>query len=67
MEEPTPEPRTPHSTPSQWLKHRLLEKSTWSGLSLAAICVMVLMGLPIVRTLAWFGLLYGLYTAFTSD
>jgi hypothetical protein len=67
MEEPTSEQRPPYSTPGQWLKRRLLEKSTWSGFSLVAICVMVLLGLPIVRTLAWFGLLYGLYTMFTSD
>ncbi|HYE37260.1 hypothetical protein [Methylocaldum sp.] len=55
------------SAPSYWLRHRLTEKSTWSGMSLVVICALVLLGLPIVKTLAWFGLLYGLYSMFSKD
>ncbi|HYE37401.1 hypothetical protein [Methylocaldum sp.] len=55
------------SIPVQWLGHRLMEKSTWSGVSLVVICVLVLLGLPIVKTVAWIGLLYGLYSIFSSD
>jgi len=55
------------SDSSHWLLHRLTEKSTWSGLSLVVICSLVLLGLPIVKTLAWVGLLYGLYSMFSAD
>lgn len=50
----------------QWLWRRLTEKSTWSGLSLVVICIVVLLGLPIVKVLAWLGLVYGLYSVLTE-
>lgn len=53
--------------PSHWLLNRLTEKSTWSGFSLVVICSLILLGLPIVKTLAWLGLLYGLYSMFSAD
>ncbi|MBP1153045.1 MULTISPECIES: hypothetical protein [Methylocaldum] len=59
--------RRSESAPSHWLVNRLTEKSTWSGLSLVVICSLVLLGLPIVRTLAWVGLAYGLYSMFSAD
>jgi|GEM_PF-1661792 len=59
--------RMDESGSSHWLLNRLTEKSTWSGLSLVVICSLVLLGLPIVKTLAWVGLLYGLYSMFSAD
>lgn len=50
----------------QWLWLRLTEKSTWSGLSLIIMCVVVLLGLPIVKVLAWLGLAYGIYSMITA-
>lgn len=49
-------------TTTQWLSHRLMEKSTWSGASLVVICLLVLFGLPIVKIVAWLGLIYGIYS-----
>ncbi|SMF97420.1 hypothetical protein SAMN02949497_0449 [Methylomagnum ishizawai] len=60
--------QNPHdfATAFPWLWNRLREKSTWSGLSLVVICLLVLFGLPIVKMLAWLGLAYGVYTISTA-
>ncbi len=57
----------PAPSASHWVWNRLTEKSTWSGISLIVICSLVLLGLPIVKALAWLGLLYGIYSTFSAD
>lgn len=60
-------PNQSHRPPaSSWLLGRLMEKSTWSGVGLVAVCALVLMGLPIVKLVAWIGLIYGLYSIFSA-
>lgn len=49
-----------------WIADRLADRSTWSGMSLIVISSLVIVGAPIIKTLAWFGLAYGLYTVATQ-
>ncbi|MGZ8218297.1 hypothetical protein [Methylomagnum sp.] len=61
-------PNKPHRQPaSSWLLGRLTEKSTWSGAGLVVVCALILMGMPIIKLVAWIGLIYGLYAMFSAE
>jgi hypothetical protein len=49
-----------------WVAHRLADRNTWSGLSLVVLSALVIIGAPIIKTLAWVGLAYGIYTMATQ-
>lgn len=61
-------PKQSHHKPSSsWLLDRFTEKSTWSGAGLAVVCALILMGMPIIKLVAWIGLIYGLYSVFSAE
>lgn len=52
---------------SSWWLDRFAEKSTWSGAGLVVVCALVLMGMPIIKLVAWIGLIYGLYSVVSAE
>ena len=46
----------------QWIIDRLGERTTWDGAVIIAICGLVLVALPIIKWVAWLGIIYGLWT-----
>lgn len=50
-----------HST-IDWLQARLRERTSWDGVTIIVISLMVLLASPLVRYAAWGGLLYGIWT-----
>ncbi len=46
----------------QWIISRLGERTTWDGAVIIAICGLVLVALPIIKWVAWLGIIYGLWT-----
>jgi hypothetical protein len=65
MDETTTKPR--NNPPSHWLLSRLTEKSTWSGVGLVILCTLILLGIPILKLVAWIGLIYGIYSIFSAE
>ena len=44
----------------EWLKGRVKEKSTWSGASLIALGLLIVLGGPFVNILAWAAIVWGI-------
>ena len=45
-----------------WIQARLNERSSWDGLTIIIICLMVLAASPLIKYAAWAGLAYGAWT-----
>ena len=50
-----------------WLKERVKEISTWSGASLVALGLLVVIGGPIVKWAAYAAIVYGIWTLVKSE
>ena len=46
----------------EWITARIAERTSWDGVSIIALSVAVLVASPLVKWIAWAGLVYGLYT-----
>ena len=46
----------------EWILARLAERTSWDGVSIIALSVAVLVASPLVKWIAWAGLVYGIYT-----
>tara|TARA_R100000742_G_C4278508_1_gene101420 strand:+ start:3459 stop:3641 length:183 start_codon:yes stop_codon:yes gene_type:complete len=46
----------------EWITARVAERTSWDGVSIIALSVAVLVASPLVKWIAWAGLVYGLYT-----
>ena len=45
-----------------WVMSRFSEITSWDGITIIAVSILVLCGVPIVKMLAWPALAYGVYT-----
>ena len=45
-----------------WVMSRFSERTSWDGITIIAVSILVLCGVPIVKMLAWPALAYGIYT-----
>jgi len=45
-----------------WVMSRFSERTSWDGITIIAVSILVLCGVPIVKMLAWPVLAYGVYT-----
>ena len=48
------------NTQMEWLKGRVKEISTWSGASLIALGLLIVLGGPFVNILAWAAIVWGI-------
>jgi len=46
----------------EWITARVAERTSWDGVSIIALSVAVLVASPLVKWIAWAGLVYGIYT-----
>ena len=45
-----------------WVMARLAERTSWDGATIIGGSVLILMGAPIIKMLAWPALAYGIFT-----
>ena len=45
-----------------WVMARVSERTSWDGITIIGVSILVLLGVPIVKLLAWPALLYGVFT-----
>ena len=50
-----------------WMKARLAERTSWDGVTIVAMRLMVLVAAPILKLLAWPALVYGLWTLYKEE
>jgi hypothetical protein len=46
----------------EWIEARIAERTSWDGVSIIALSIAILVASPLVKWIAWAGLVYGLYT-----
>jgi|TARA_B100001094_G_scaffold19961_1_gene16996 hypothetical protein len=51
----------------EWLKGRVKEISTWSGASLIALGLLIVLGGPFVNILAWAAIVWGIISIVKKD
>ena len=50
-----------------WVLARLSERTSWDGMTIIVGSVLVLVGMPIIKMLAWPALVYGVYTLLKEE
>jgi len=50
-----------------WLKERLAERTSHSGIAILAISIAVIVAAPLAKWLAYAGLAYGVYSIWKSE
>ena len=50
-----------------WVKARLAERTSWDGLTIVGVSLLVICAAPIVKLLAWPALAYGIWTLVKSE
>ena len=50
-----------------WVKDRVSERTSWDGVTIIGVSILVLLGVPVVKLLAWPALLYGVFTFFKEE
>ncbi|CAL1238825.1 hypothetical protein [Candidatus Methylocalor cossyra] len=50
-----------------WLQERLKERTSWDGLTLIVLSILVLVASPLIKYLAWAGLGYGVWTLWKKE
>jgi hypothetical protein len=49
------------------IKDRLSERTSWDGLTIIGVSLLVIVAAPIVKLLAWPALAYGIWTTYKSE
>jgi len=50
-----------------WIQERMKERTSWDGLTIIVISVLVLSASPLIRYAAWAGLVYGVWTLWKKE
>ena len=50
-----------------YIKDRLFERTSWDGVTIVCISLLVIVAAPIVKLLAWPALAYGIWTVYTAE
>ena len=45
-----------------WIKGRIGERTSWDGITIIGVSLLILVAAPIVKLLAWPALAYGIWT-----
>ena len=46
---------------------RLSERTSWDGMTIIGFSILVIIGMPIIKMLAWPALVYGVYTLLKEE
>jgi len=50
-----------------WVMARLAERTSWDGITIVGGSILVLVGMPIIKMLAWPALIYGVWTLLKEE
>ena len=50
-----------------FIKARLAERTSWDGITIVGLSLLVLVASPVVKLLAWPALVYGLWTLYSEE
>jgi len=50
-----------------WVMARLSERTSWDGMTIIGGSVLIIIGMPIIKMLAWPALFYGVYTLLKEE
>ncbi len=50
-----------------FIKARLAERTSWDGMTIVGLSLLVLVAAPVVKLLAWPALAYGLWTIYSEE
>ena len=50
-----------------FIKARLAERTSWDGMTIVGLSLLVLVAAPVVKLLAWPALVYGLWTIYKEQ
>ena len=50
-----------------FIKARLAERTSWDGMTIVGLSLLVIVAAPVVKFLAWPALLYGLWTIYQKE
>lgn len=50
-----------------WVQARIKERTSWDGITIIVISIMVLVASPVVKYAAWAGLAYGVWTLWKKE
>jgi hypothetical protein len=50
-----------------WIQLRMKERTSWDGLTIIVISVLVIIASPLVKIAAWGGLAYGIWTLWKKE
>lgn len=61
------EPNSFAHTAVDWIQARLKERTSWDGLTIIIISILILVASPLIRYVAWAGLIYGIWTLWKGE
>ena len=50
-----------------FIKARLAERTSWDGIAICGMSLMVILAAPLVKLLAWPALVYGLWSIYSEE
>lgn len=50
-----------------FIKARLAERTSWDGITICGMALLVIVAAPVVKLLAWPALVYGLWTIYSEE
>jgi len=50
-----------------WIQARMKERTSWDGLTIILISILIIMASPLVKIAAWVGLAYGVWTLWKKE
>ena len=50
-----------------WIAQRISERTTWDGVVIIGMCVLVIMAAPLIKWAAWAGIGYGAWTLWKAQ
>ena len=54
-------------TAIDWVQARMKERTSWDGLTIIVISILVIIASPLVKIAAWVGLAYGVWTVWKKE
>ncbi len=50
-----------------WVMARVAERTSWDGITIIVGSILILVGMPIIKMLAWPALIYGVWTVLKEE
>lgn len=52
---------------TNWFTQRAQERTTWDGVVICLVCLLVILASPLIKWVAWAGVAYGIWTIVQSE